>query len=173
MFNLPNCLSLARIPLAFVFFSADPIYRAAAILIALITDGLDGFFARRYNQVTRLGTLLDPFTDKFFVFFVLATFIHEQRLSWMEAALFICRDFSVVLYGCYLAIRGRLLNYKFRAIWCGKTTTVLQLVALLGMTYQVQFPPYFFGLFAALGISALIELYFTDKSRRRALGKSP
>lgn len=167
MFNLSNCLSFARIPLAFVFLVGSPITRVVAILLAMLTDGLDGWIARRYRQITRLGTLLDPLSDKFFVIFVLAIFIREERLSWTEAALFICRDFSVVLYGCYLALRGRLFNYQFRAIWCGKITTALQFLALLGLTYHVQFPPYFFSIFAALGIAALVELYFTDKKRRK------
>src|SRR5262245_30373915 len=122
MFTLPNFISLIRLPLAFIFLQENPFYRALAIILALFTDFLDWFVARRYRLVNRFGTLLDPMMDKFFVFFVLSTLIKENRLSWSEAAFLICRDFSVILYGLYLAFRGRLLNYQFRAIWCGKIT---------------------------------------------------
>jgi len=172
MLTLPNILSLMRLPLAFVFLQENPFYRALAIVLAMATDGLDGFVARRYSLVNRVGTVLDPMADKFFVFFVLTVLIRENRLSFQEAGFFLCRDFSVILYGLYLAIRGRLMNYRFRAIWCGKITTVLQLSVLLGLTFELPIPSYLFGVFALLGIFALVELYQTDRSRRRSQQES-
>lgn len=157
-----------RLPLAFVFLQENPFFRALAIFLALATDGLDGFFARRYSLVNRVGTVLDPLMDKFFVFFVLSVLIRENRLSFEEAGFLICRDFSVIFYGLYLALRGRLMNYRFRAIWCGKITTVLQLTVLLGLTFQIAIPSYLFGVFALLGILALAELYQTDRAMRRS-----
>lgn len=166
--TLSNYLSLLRFPLALAFLKLDPFFRAGAILLALLTDGLDGYFARRFNQVSRLGTLLDPLADKFFVLFALYVFVGEGRLSWPDAALFIGRDFSVVIYGLYLAWRKRLVNYQFRAIWCGKITTVLQMSILLFLSAGYPVPDAVYTLFAVLGIAALIELYFTDRRRREA-----
>jgi len=165
MLNIPNFLSLMRMPLALIFLQANPSYRALAILIAMSTDYFDGFIARKYNLVNRLGTLLDPIMDKFFVFFVLGVLIHEKRLTGIEASLFICRDFSVIIYGFYLALRGRLSNYQFRAIWCGKITTVLQFALLLGLTFGAAFPAYLYGIFVMLGILALGELYLFDRRK--------
>lgn len=169
MLTLPNFISLLRIPLAFVFLQESPIYRALAIALALLTDGLDGFVARRYNQKGRWGTMLDPISDKFFVFFVLSMLIRESRISIPEALILLSRDFSVIIYGCYLAWRGRLFNYQFRAIWCGKITTVLQFTLLLCLTFHIPVPSYAYGVFILLGILALGELYKTDRKRRRAL----
>jgi len=166
--NLPNCLSLLRFPLALAFLQGNPLIRALAILLALVSDGLDGYIARRTRQISRIGTVLDPLADKFFVLFALYTFISEGRLSWPDAALFISRDFSVVIYGLYLAMRRRLVDYKFRAIWCGKITTVLQMSILLSLSAGLPVPDPVYTLFAVLGIAALIELYFTDRSRRKA-----
>ncbi|MCE5317984.1 MAG: CDP-alcohol phosphatidyltransferase family protein [Parachlamydia sp.] len=165
--TVPNFISLLRIPLAFVFLQEHPIYRAAAILAALLTDGLDGYIARQFKQKGRVGTLLDPITDKFFVFFVLFTLISENRISPTESAILICRDFSVILYGFYLAWRGRLFDYQFRAIWCGKITTVLQFTVLLCLALRLSVPSYLYGVFIILGILALGELYKTDRSRKR------
>lgn len=170
MLTVPNFISLLRIPLAFVFLQEHPVYRAAAILAALLTDGLDGFIARRFKQKGRVGTLLDPITDKFFVFFVLFTLLSEKSLSLPEAAILICRDFSVILYGFYLAWRGRLFDYQFRAIWCGKITTVLQFTVLLCLSLRFPIPSYLYCVFVVLGILALGELYQSDRRRRRARG---
>lgn len=166
MLTLPNILSLLRIPLAFIFLQGNPFFRALAILLALISDGLDGYIARRYKLASPIGTLIDPMTDKFFVFFVLSVLISEQRLTWEEGGILFCRDIAVMLYGVYLVLRNRLMNYRFRSIWCGKITTVLQLMVLLALTFNVQFPSYAYGIFILLGILAFVELYHTDKAIR-------
>lgn len=173
MLTIPNFISLLRIPLALVFLLENPFYRAAAIIAALLTDGLDGFVARQFKQKGRIGTLLDPITDKFFVFFVLFTLIGENRISLAEAAILVCRDFSVILYGLYLAWRGRLFAYQFRAIWCGKITTVLQFTVLLCLAFRLSLPSYLYGVFILLGILALGELYKTDRIRRRIAASNP
>jgi CDP-diacylglycerol---glycerol-3-phosphate 3-phosphatidyltransferase len=168
MLTIPNFISFLRIPLALVFLQENPVYRAAAILLALLTDGLDGYVARQFHQKGRWGTLLDPFTDKFFVFFALVTLISENRLTVADAAILICRDFAVMIYGFYLAWRGRLYDYQFRAIWCGKITTVLQFTVLLCLTFQLPLPSPLYGIFILLSFLALGELYQTDRNRRRA-----
>jgi len=159
MVTIPNILSLLRVPLALVFLQENPLYRALAIVLAMATDWLDGYLARRHRMTSRFGTVLDPLTDKFFVFVVLSTLIHEQRLNIWEAMAMLCRDFSVIIFGFYLALSGTLASYRFRAIWCGKITTTLQFFVLLGLTFQVPFPPFVFGSFILLGVLALGELY--------------
>lgn len=163
MFTLPNLLSLMRLPLAFVFLQHSPMHRAIAIILALITDGLDGFIARRYKMTNRLGTILDPITDKFFVFFVLIVYISEQRLSLVEAACLISRDFSLVLYGLYLIWQGKLDRLRFRAIWVGKIATVLQLTLILFLTFDIPVWSSIYGLALLLGIGAFAELYLTER----------
>lgn len=165
MFTIPNFLSLLRIPLAMAFFQHNPLYRAIAIILALASDGLDGYLARRYNQSSKLGTLLDPLMDKFFVFFALGVLLEERRLEMWQAATMLCRDFSVILFGFYLAIRGKLASYQFSAIWCGKVTTVMQLLVLFGLTFTIPFPSIVFLSFAVLGLLALVELYSQKNAR--------
>jgi CDP-diacylglycerol--glycerol-3-phosphate 3-phosphatidyltransferase len=165
--TLPNILSFLRLPLAFVFLQPNPAYRAFALILALITDGLDGFIARRYRMVNPIGTLLDPLMDKFFVFFVLIIFISENRLTWGQACCLISRDFALVFYGCYLAFRGKLDNARFRAIWSGKITTVLQLVVILCLIFYENIWPFVYGISLILGIIAFIELYNTEKDHMK------
>lgn len=160
IFTLPNLLSLSRLPLSFAFLNEQMSVRIGAIILALLSDGLDGYFARRNNARTALGTLLDPLMDKFFVLFAMIVMVNEFPMElWQVCAMF-CRDFSIILFGIYLTLKGQLFHYKPRAIWCGKVSTVLQMVVLICLTLQLAIPNYIYYTFIILGISALGELAF-------------
>lgn len=166
MFTIPNLITLLRFPLAFVFLQENPYYRAIGILLAMASDGFDGYIARRFKMISRFGTFIDPLADKFFVLFALGTFINEGSLQLWEAATMLCRDFSVVIFGFYLGLKGTLSQYQFRAILCGKIMTALQFVVLFGLIFQTQFPPFIFILFIVIGLSALVELYLSRSKLR-------
>lgn len=159
MLTVPNLITLLRLPLALVFLQENILYRALALLLAMLSDALDGYVARRYGGTSRLGTLLDPLMDKFFVLFVLGIFYFEQRLSLWEAGTMLSRDFAVILFGFYLIGKGTLGTYQFRAIWCGKITTLLQFSVLLGLTFRLAIPSLAYLSFVFLGLLALRELY--------------
>lgn len=159
MMTLPNILSLMRFPLAFLFLQNNVNYRITAILLAMFTDWLDGFLARRYQQTSNLGRLLDPLTDKFFVCFILAVFVHENQIRVWEALSFFSRDLSVFIFGSYLFFSKKLTNYTFPPFWSGKIITTIQLVLLLALTVKIVIPTYFFILMLVLGGISLIELF--------------
>ncbi len=165
MFTIPNFLSLLRIPLAFCFLQANPFLRAVAVIIAMVTDCLDGFIARRFKMQSKWGVFLDPAMDKFFVLFIVATFMRENSLGVLEAMALLSRDFAVVLFGLYLTTRRQLWNYKFRSIWCGKATTALQFVVLLLLNFGVVIPFWVYSAFIGLGALALVELYLPTATR--------
>lgn len=158
MFTVPNILSLLRIPLAFLFLDQSLVVRSIAIVCGGLTDGLDGYIARRYRQSSKLGTLLDPITDKFFVLFLLAVLIFENSLSVWQAAAFLSRDIAVALFGVYLFGTGQLHQYKIRAIWFGKIMTTLQFIVLLALTFKWPLPYWVYGVFVALGVLSMVEL---------------
>lgn len=166
IFTLPNILSIARIPLGLVFLWDNTAYRLLALILAGLTDALDGYIARRYGKISRLGTFLDPFADKCFVFLILAIFLKEQKIVPWEAASMLCRDFSVILFGIYLSIRGTFWKYQLRAILCGKLMTALQFAVLIGLTFGLTIPSFIYPLFILIGFSALIELYLERKKLR-------
>lgn len=163
IFTFSNFLSLLRFPLAFLFLFDHPFYRCLAIILAMATDGLDGYLARKFRRTSQLGAFLDPLMDKFFVFFAVSVFISEGNLKLWEAISLISRDFAILIFGLYLALRGTWANFQFRSIWSGKITTTLQFFVLLGLTFQLTMPLYIFWCFIALGILALFELYFIEQ----------
>lgn len=70
--NLPNCITVSRLVLAFVLFAMISygglwISSAVVFCVAAATDAVDGYLARRYGMVTTLGRILDPFVDKIIV----------------------------------------------------------------------------------------------------------
>ena len=65
-----NFLSILRGPLALFFIIDNAFYRCLAIVLAMATDSLDGYLARRFQMTSQIGAFLDPLMDKFFVFFL-------------------------------------------------------------------------------------------------------
>ena len=161
MLNLSNVLSLSRVGLAFAFLQQNPIVRIVAIALAMASDFLDGYIARKQKTVTQLGAILDPITDKFFVFFAAFVFIFEGILTPLQLVALISRDLALCLFGLYLLLIGKWKGYECKAIWWGKVTTVAQFFILVGLTLHVVIPWYVFFLFVLMGLFALIELFVT------------
>jgi CDP-diacylglycerol--glycerol-3-phosphate 3-phosphatidyltransferase len=135
-FNLPNQLTSLRLLLSVVLFgliSAEH-YIAAFILflVAVGTDWLDGYYARKFNQITTLGRILDPFADKVivcgtFIFLVTTPGMLADRLllrAWMVVVI-VGRELLVTALRSFLEERGS----DFSANLSGKLKMVLQCVA--------------------------------------------
>lgn len=164
MLSLSNSLSFLRAPLAFLFLIENATLRIVAILLAMLTDSIDGYLARRRQSVTRFGAILDPAMDKFFVFFALTVLFFEGRLELWQGCAMISRDFFLCLFGLYLSVTGYWESYQFTAIRWGKVTTALQFLVLVGLTLGVTFPSYFYGIFVLFGLLAFIELWQIRKN---------
>jgi phosphatidylglycerophosphate synthase len=158
MFNLSNGLSLLRAPLALLFLIDNTVVRLSAIFLAMLTDCIDGYLARRTRSTSRFGAILDPAMDKLFVFFSLAIFLLEGRLEIWEGCAMLSRDFFLLLFGLYLSLSGRWSAYECRAIRWGKATTALQFCVLIGLTLRFAFPEYIYLVFILFGILAFLEL---------------
>jgi phosphatidylglycerophosphate synthase len=144
--------------LAFSFLLPQVTLRLVAISLALVTDVVDGYVARRYKSTSRLGAVLDPAMDKFFVMFALVVFLLEGRLSGWQGAAMLTRDLSLCIFGVYLSLSGHWQSYEFRAIRWGKVTTSLQFIVLMGLSLGFQIPGYVYLLFVFFGAMAFTEL---------------
>ncbi len=107
--NLPNALSLFRLVLvpvfAVVFLSGVPnaeIWGLVVYVVASLTDVLDGFIARRYHQITKLGRILDPFADKLMGATVLVCICIRGVVPWWAAAVFIAKELAMMCGGLLL-----------------------------------------------------------------------
>ena len=108
--TLPNILSMIRLALVPVFLVLLLVHQdLTAILVlafASITDYLDGFFARRLNQFTRLGQLLDPAADRLYIFATLIGLTLAGHIPFWLALIIISRDLILIVSYPILATHG-------------------------------------------------------------------
>jgi CDP-diacylglycerol--glycerol-3-phosphate 3-phosphatidyltransferase len=142
VFNVPNQLTAMRLALAIVLFVLIPLqhYLASTIifLIAASTDWLDGYWARKYGQVTTLGRILDPFVDKIIVcgaFIFLAAVPGSHVLAWM-AVVIVGRELLVTALRNFLEGEGA----DFSAQMSGKLKMVAQCAAAGLSLYALTYP---------------------------------
>ena len=148
---------------------AEEWQRVAAILLfagAALSDGIDGYIARHYNQRTRLGLILDPIADKSLLLAGIITLSfsnwHYEFPLWFPI-LVISRD--VVIVSGALLLRYLNGDVKVKPSWAGKAATALQMFSIVAAMLQVNLPelpldpPFSWmdGLVAAAGIFTLIS----------------
>ncbi len=163
MFTLSNCLTFARFPLAFLFAYGSPMARLWAVLLAMFTDSIDGFIARRSHTATRFGAVLDPVMDKFFVYVCLTVLLMESYLAPWQACAMVSRDVALFLFAIYLTALRKWKNYPFRSILWGKISTAVQFMTLIALVLNVSIPTAFYTIFIVMGIFALYELFTAER----------
>ncbi len=132
-FNLPNCITVSRLILAFILFAliGEGLWIISAVLFAAAasTDALDGYLARRYGLVTTLGRILDPFVDKIIVcgafIFLLAAGEGSGVGPWMTLIV-IGREMFITGLRSFLEQHGK----DFSASLSGKIKMVTQCAAV-------------------------------------------
>jgi CDP-diacylglycerol---glycerol-3-phosphate 3-phosphatidyltransferase len=142
VFNLPNQLTWLRLALTVVMFGliAFQYYAASMVLfiVAASTDWLDGYFARKYNLVTTLGRILDPFADKVIIcgsFIFLAAIPASGIRPWM-AVVIVGRELLVTALRSFLEQQGA----DFSATLSGKLKMVLQCIAAALSLFYLAYP---------------------------------
>lgn len=159
MVSLSNTLSLLRAPLALALLSSSTAVRLSAIFLAMCSDCLDGYLARKNRTASQFGAILDPAMDKFFVYFALALFLSEGKLEIWEACAMISRDFFLCIFALYLSCFRLWHNYRYRSIRWGKVSTAMQFISLFVLALGLQIPSFVFVLFIITGFLAFIELF--------------
>ena len=152
IFTLPNLLTVIRMFLIPVFvsllFYQKFGWALGVFLAAGVTDGLDGLLARRFDQKSQLGTILDPIADKLllvtsFVVLSLPGIIpqpmprHLPVPFWVTAAV-ISRDIYIVVGSIAINIVTGFSH--FRPSWLGKVNTVVQIFAIITILIAAHFP---------------------------------
>lgn len=152
--NVPNLLSLSRIFLAplVVFlltvktdfgipYMADlglnitcgDLFAGVVFIVAALTDTLDGYIARKKGIVTNLGKFIDPLSDKVLVVAALISLVELGRLPAWIVVVIVSRDFIVNGVRMVVAVEGVVIA----ASWTGKAKTVVQIVAITMMIFNI------------------------------------
>jgi CDP-diacylglycerol--glycerol-3-phosphate 3-phosphatidyltransferase len=159
--NLPNALTVLRIflvPLLVVVlltrFEWHLYFGAAIYGLAVLTDFLDGFFARRRNEVTRLGIILDPLADKLLNAAALLSLVEMGLAPAWVVMIILAREIAVTGLRNVAAGRGLLI----RASSLGKAKMVAQVTAILVLLLSRPWPALRFPGLVALGVVVVVTL---------------
>jgi len=138
--NLPNLITLLRIlliplivgvfylPDAWLAYDGKNIAATAVFIVAAITDWLDGYLARRLNQMSAFGAFFDPVADKLVVVGALIVLLQLGRVDMVVGLIIIGREIAISALREWMATVGRGRSVAVALI--GKFKTVIQMVAI-------------------------------------------
>jgi CDP-diacylglycerol--glycerol-3-phosphate 3-phosphatidyltransferase len=173
--TLPNQLTILRIILTpvFIYFmiggTAQSVLIGSVIfLLAAATDWYDGYFARRFNWITRWGQFMDPLADKILIAAALCIFAYLEYLHWWMVIVMIVRDFMITFLRIFALQLGKSIVTSFLA----KVKTFIEMAAILILLcylnlpqlaiYQVQsFPPAYTHWISLLFLAVTLLTVFT------------
>lgn len=132
--NLPNAITVSRLALSLALFAVIEFelwgwLATGLFAVAAWTDFLDGYLARRWNQITAFGRIVDPFVDKMLVCGTMVCLLPVERsgiVPWLVLIVF-AREMLVTLLRSWLEQQGR----DFSASWSGKVKMALQSAGLV------------------------------------------
>jgi len=134
--NLANRITLVRIllvPLFVVLLTTNIPYgeylATFVFIIAASTDRLDGYFARKRNEITEFGKFMDPLADKLLITAALICLVEKGKISSIISIIIISREFIITGFRTIAVSKGVVLA----ASWWGKLKTVTQIVAVVSV----------------------------------------
>lgn len=136
--NIPNSLSVFRIfliPVYAVLFFVDTAAAAAAagavLVVSGLTDLFDGYIARRFDMVTRLGKVLDPLADKLTQIAVAVCLTIKHIQLWPLFSYIVFKEAAMMTAGLAIIKKGFVVSSR----WYGKTATFLLYFAIAAFTF--------------------------------------
>lgn len=183
--NLPNCLTIVRmllIPLFLFAYYQLPDKRYVSMLVfalASFTDCLDGYLARRMNQITSFGKLCDPLADKLMVVSILCCLASDgylaphkwNALNWIIPITMIIKELIMLIGSMYMLKHGVVVHSN---IWGKAATFMFVLGIILVFPWHTSDPAFDIGqliLIAAMvtSIIALVSYIFDSVKKLDAL----
>ncbi|KRE94566.1 CDP-diacylglycerol--glycerol-3-phosphate 3-phosphatidyltransferase [Paenibacillus sp. Soil766] len=157
--NIPNMLTISRfvlIPVYLVLFFNDHIRTSFIILlVAGLTDILDGYIARTRKLITPMGVMLDPLADKCMMIAVILSLLISEMIPWQAAVAMFIRDAGMIMGSAFFHFRGKL---TVPANVMGKLTTVLYYFAILFIVFEFTFAITY--LWYVIGVSFLTSFIY-------------
>lgn len=166
-FTISNLISISRIiitiPLLFAIWNYDLFWTLTLITIGLFTDWLDGYLARRLNQVSEWGKILDPVADKIIIGASGFVLLLQGRVElWFTLAVII-RDILIMFGGIYSTKK---LKYVIPSNWLGKiTVNIISLVFLFGIFEYYDYIDYAY-LIGVIFLIASFLVYFVQMIKK-------
>jgi cardiolipin synthase len=139
--TVPNILSFLRLALVPVFLvllvEGEDLIALAVLALSGFTDFLDGYLARRLNQVSKLGQLLDPAADRLYILAALLGLGWRDLIPLWVVVVILARDIMLIILAAWLAKIG---HGAFPVNWVGKWATAFLFVGLPLLMLAAAFP---------------------------------
>ena len=139
--HIPNIITIARLILLlpFLYTLFNEYYKTCFIIFffAGFTDGLDGFLARRYHWESKLGSILDPLSDKLFVACSYLSLGYLNQIPWWLVLAVLGRD--IIIMGGVSLYQHICGSVNFHSTMLSKTNTVLQGCVVFAAVFQLGF----------------------------------
>jgi cardiolipin synthase len=169
---VPGLLSLARIPLglAFPFVVGTPWAAFVVLVLASVSDVVDGWYARRYKQVTPTGAVIDPVTDKLFVLSVVVSLWLHRQLSLVGVLLLSTREMGELPLVFWFVVSHRVRRVratKASANAPGKAVTTLQFVTIAAALFHMPMVDALLYATAGAGVIAALAYWIREVSAVR------
>ena len=171
--NLPNSITMSRIVMIPLFLwilsphfpwqgpsGTQEILASVLFILASITDGLDGYLARKRGQITTMGMLLDPLADKIMVTAALVALVayNPQVVKVWIAVVIVAREFLISGLRSIASSEG----FTIQASDLGKLKTVLQIITVVSAVLAHRWDEWQFGdLVIPVNWIAIAAIYFT------------
>jgi CDP-diacylglycerol--glycerol-3-phosphate 3-phosphatidyltransferase len=160
--TIPNIITTIRIILIPIFLvilltemEGKEIIGFVIFVLASISDALDGYIARKYNQITSLGKFLDPLADKLLVAAALLALVYLQVVETWVAAIIILREIIITGFRFYFLVQDNV----FSASWLAKKKTLFQVIAISILILYPKLPqPDFFFTVGTIVLYAAVFL---------------
>lgn len=147
--TIPNIITIIRIILVPIFLvilltemENKEIIAFVIFVLASISDAIDGYIARKLDQITSLGKFLDPLADKLLVAAALLALVYLQVVETWVAAIIILREIIITGFRFYFLVQDNV----FSASWLAKKKTLFQIIGIstLILYPKLPFPDFFF-----------------------------
>ena len=157
----------ALIPVYIVVFAYGYIITAfLVVVLAGLTDILDGYIARTRGLVTPMGEMLDPLADKSMMIVVVISLLYSGFIPWYAAIAVFIRDIGMIIGSAVFHFRGK---KTVPANTMGKITTVLYYLAILLIMFKVDYAiPYFLFVIVFSFITSAIYIVKIQSLNRQA-----
>jgi CDP-diacylglycerol--glycerol-3-phosphate 3-phosphatidyltransferase/cardiolipin synthase len=148
LFNVPNLITYSRIvliplivgifylPDQWLSFENKNLIACSIFVVAAVTDWLDGYLARKLNQMSAFGAFLDPVADKLIVVGALVVLLYLSRVDPLVALIIVGREIAISALREWMALLGK--GKSMAVAYIGKLKTTSQMVAIPLLLYHDQ-----------------------------------
>lgn len=171
MFNIPNILSVIRIifiiPIIFFLDRENYLITFFLVVAAVLTDFLDGYFARKLKQISNTGKILDPLADKLLIGVIAVFLVIKVNFPIWYAVLIIGRDFIIFIFSFFIIMQKKSIS---QSNFIGKVTFSVLIASVLVYIIDLDFlklPLVYLGTFFIIFSTISYGKYYLEFQRSK------